>query len=532
MRNKLSAIAAAALTTLVLAGCNSSNTTVSACTGTETSTERLFLQELSDNSVIIKWKGTATSVCVGTDASNLTKLVAATTTAGDHKEAKVTGLLADTKYYYSVGAASTAPSSQEFKTAPTTGYPKDDNNTRIWIVGDSGSAGYTHTDADATVTSTTHYLGVADGVRLGMETFTKADGEPIDMMLMLGDNAYNNGDEQNYQAAVFDLYKSELKNVGLWSTIGNHEMGVGSYAGGFYGGVSTESDPNKYIVDGVAGIAGTYSSIPYLDIFSMPTAGEAGGVASGTEQYYSFNYGAVHVVSLDSQLTARDATQRATMKDWLISDLSANTSDWTVVIFHHPPYSKGANHDSDADSATAPIFDQPIVNMRNEFVPIFQQYGVDMVLNGHSHSYERSYYLTNLYSTDPVNNPTAGDSDSFDVTVNTADNGYTGRSEINQEYTETDGYVIYSTAGNGGKADTKGGGMNDVTEWLNHKAMVEQPFRTTVAEQVSETSTDGVDHTNGLAIPGSVLIDANASRLEVRMLDKDGIALDKFVVNK
>ena len=50
--------------------------------------------------------------------------------------------------------------------------------------------------------------------------------------------------------------------------------------------------------------------MPYLNIFSLPAAGESGGVASGTEQYYSVNYGNVHVVSLDSQLSARDPDQR------------------------------------------------------------------------------------------------------------------------------------------------------------------------------------------------------------------------------
>ena len=35
------------------------------------------------------------------------------------------------------------------------------------------------------------------------------------------------------------------------------------------------------------------------------------------------------------------------MMDWLLADLGSNSRDWTVVIFHHPPYTKGANHDSD-----------------------------------------------------------------------------------------------------------------------------------------------------------------------------------------
>jgi hypothetical protein len=199
------------------------------------------------------------------------------------------------------------------------------------------------------------------------------------MMLMLGDNAYNNGDDANYQAAVFDTYKNELKNVALWPTIGNHEMGVvdGSALYGYpagtviAGGLSTSSNPNSYILDKAAISSPTL--MPYLNIFSTPIAGEAGGIASGTKQYYSFNYGKVHVVSLDSQLSARDATQRGTMKAWLDRDLAdaSTKADWTIVIFHHPPYSKGANHDSDSTSSTL-FIDQPQIDMRNEFVPVFQ----------------------------------------------------------------------------------------------------------------------------------------------------------------
>ncbi|WP_432695303.1 metallophosphoesterase [Marinobacterium sp. YM272] len=552
MKTKLATAIAAVLGALVLTGCNDSDKSseeASVCTGAEASTERLFLQQITDSSVIIKWRGDATAACIGTDANGLGNLVEATLTEGDHKEAKFDGLDADTTYYYSVGGASTAPAGQMFKTAPASGYPADDNNTRIWLVGDSGTAGYTHEDADASVPSETHYPGVAAGVRDGMHTFADASGEPIDLFLMLGDNAYNNGDDVNYQAAVFDTYPDELKRVGVWPTIGNHEMGVGfldisKYYGepdgtivGYYGGVSTESDPDKYIVDGVAGTAGTYQTVPYLDIFSLPTAGEAGGVASATEQYYSFDYGNVHIVSLDSQLSGRDSTERATMKSWLESDLAAASteSDWIVVIYHHPAYSKGSNHDSDSDASTVQTIDAPQVDMRNDFVPVFQKYGVDLVLNGHAHSYERSYYLTNLFSADPVNDPTAGDSDSFVM----ADNSY-GPGLVN-EFDETDGYVVYSTAGNGGKADSGPSGLDDSTEWLNHNAMVPQQFAGSIAAQVSSgttssfgvagTSTTG-EHTDGLALAGSVLIDASASRLEWRMLNEDGQVLDKFVINK
>ena len=54
-------------------------------------------------------------------------------------------------------------------------------------------------------------------------------------------------------------------------------------------------------------LTGPINAHPYHTMFSLPTAGEAGGVASGTENYYSFNYGNVHFISLDSQDSSRAA---------------------------------------------------------------------------------------------------------------------------------------------------------------------------------------------------------------------------------
>ena len=67
------------------------------------------------------------------------------------------------------------------------------------------------------------------------------------------------------------------------------------------------------------------------------------------------------MVSLDSQLSNRDEAKRAAMRDWLVRDLQSNTLDWTVVIFHHPPYSRGENHDSDLEQAE--------IDMRETFTP-------------------------------------------------------------------------------------------------------------------------------------------------------------------
>ena len=124
----------------------------------------------------------------------------------------------------------------------------------------------------------------------------------------------------------------------------------------------------------------------------MPTAGECGGVASGTEAFYSFDIGNVHFLSLDSYGHEAGSTRLydtlGPQVTWIKNDLSVNTKKWTIAYFHHPPYTKGS-HNSDTETE--------LINIRNNFIRILERYGVDMIICGHSHDYERSYLLQGHY---------------------------------------------------------------------------------------------------------------------------------------
>lgn len=456
---------------------------VDLCTGTAITPERLFLQQLGSDRVIIKWRGNkngtdeATKVCFGLSQNALPAAseTAATVTETGHSEALITGLKADTTYYYSVGGAGTTESQFHFRTAPQTGSLPVDGNVRIWIVGDSGSAGQ----------------GSADPARVrdGYEAWrtTTGGGEETDLFLMLGDNAYLEGTDEQFQLALFDIYDNVLFSAGMWSCIGNHEMGSS--------GLSISSSPATYVAPSGRSDPLPDSPMPYLNIYTFPTGGESGGVASGTEQYYSFDYGNVHVVSLDSQLTARDEASRAAMLQWLKDDLAANFGDWTVVIFHHPPYTKGSH---DSDNALFGI-DQPIFDMREEFTPVFEDYGVDVVYSGHSHSYERSFYL----------NGHTGLEASFDPATHAELNGagQPANGQGAEKYGQVakngmDDKVVYTVAGSSGQATT---------------------------------SSDGYPH-DAFAfsdlVLGSVVIDANADSLTARFLGVDGAQLDFFTITR
>ena len=391
-----------------------------------------YLQKASDTAITVRWRTSNEQDAVvrfGTNANNLNRIANDSTIGTDHS-VTIEGLSADTRYFYSVGNSNSSFSSDANQYFDTHPIPGTTSPTRIWVLGDSGTA-----DSKAA------------SVR---DSYVGYNGDShADVWLMLGDNAYNTGTDTEYQNAVFDMYPQTLKNSALWSTLGNHD------------GHTADSDTQ---------------SGPYYDIFSFPTAAESGGIPSGTEAYYSFDYGNIHFVSLDSYETARFSS--AAMEIWLQNDLAATTQEWIIAFWHHPPYTKGS-HDSDEE--------RRLVDMRETFVPILENYGVDLVLSGHSHSYERSMLINGHY----------GSSNTFDA-VNIIDDG-NGNPSGSGAYRKANGGnngAIYSVAGSSGKL---GNGT------LDHPVMV----------------------TNLIEL-GSMVIDVNGDQLDAVFLNDNGEVRDSF----
>ncbi len=480
-----------------------------------TAPKRLFLQQVSAHSAIIKWRGAADYACVSESGAEFKRgdCTRSVLTEGDHQEVLIEGLSPDTQYRYSVGGFST--DTLRFRTAPPAGNVAADGSVRMLILGDSGSA-------SSRVKGKFPYAGMSTQVLNGYKAFLKeSGGKPADALLMLGDNAYQEGTDEEWQMAVFDIYPDLLSQMPLWSTIGNHEMGaaiidvallgeelakkLGKTEGELVlGGVSTSSDPNSFVTNADR----TPRRMPYLDILTLPTSAELGGVPSGTEQYYSFNHGNVHVVSLDSQLSMRDALQRKAMHSWLEADLSANTMDWTIVIFHHPVYTKGS-HDSDTAVASRFGIDQPILDLRREFTPVFEKYGVDITFSGHSHTYERSWYLHGH----------RGDADTFDAQKHAELNseGQPAIGHGDEAYhqisvsSKRDDKVVYTVAGSSGHMKMGHGK-------LDHPA-----------HAVQKNDPHG---RHGLAEMGSVVLDATTQSLTARFINEKGTVLDTVVIKK
>lgn len=301
-----------------------------------------YLQSGSPTGMVIRWRTDWFTDSVVRYGTNTGWPDQALTNAGakvDHEMA-VTGLQPDTRYNYSVGSSTqtlTSGSNCYFRTSPVKTRP-----VRLWVIGDSGSS-------DARAAS----------VRDAYQAVT--GGAETDLWLMLGDNAYSDGLDHQFQTAVFDMYPDLLRHTVLWPTLGNHDAG---------------DEP------GPAGNQGRF----HLGAFTLPQQGESGGLPSGTELYYSFDYANIHAVCLDSFLS--DNSPLGPMLTWLKNDLAATEKDWILAFWHYPPYTR-STHDSDGELSLA--------RMREHVLPILEDYGVDLVLCGHSHSYERSFLLDGHY---------------------------------------------------------------------------------------------------------------------------------------
>jgi 3',5'-cyclic AMP phosphodiesterase CpdA len=100
----------------------------------------------------------------------------------------------------------------------------------------------------------------------------------------------------------------------------------------------------------------------------------------GYEAYYSFDYGPVHFVCLDTE-----SNLYPEQLGWLEKDLAATNKPWKVVYLHRPLFSSGTVHGSDED-------------LRNVIGPIFSKFRVNLVFSGHDHLYERSHPINLLHA--------------------------------------------------------------------------------------------------------------------------------------
>jgi acid phosphatase type 7 len=173
--------------------------------------------------------------------------------------------------------------------------------------------------------------------------------ENVSLVLANGDLAYDLATYASVEANYYRAYRTMMARMPFFTSLGNHEYYTGSGAPSLAGRVTPAS----------------------------------GVCAADQGRYYSFDWGNVHFVVLDSNQPLVDAIAgTGQMLEWLDNDLSATRQFWRIAMFHHPGYATGV-HQSEP----------PAGQVRQYIVPILEKYGVQLVFNGHEHTYQRTYEL-------------------------------------------------------------------------------------------------------------------------------------------
>ncbi len=245
----------------------------------------------------------------------------------------ITGLDPYTKYYYKICNTGGSPCTnvEYFYTAK----PDTELSTDILVFGDCG-------------------MNNNPQKNLASNMLAASNNDEFDFGLVCGDVTQQDGTD--YDTYYFDIYKDILKNRCFYTTIGNHDL---------YGYPSHNGTAQQY-----------------LDDFYLFTNNP-----QSTEEYYSFEYGNAKIIALHVNFD-NDYMPGSPQYEWLINELECRTTEWVFVYFHQPPFTNA--WDLLWYVPFQPFFQYDGEDeVRQHLVPVFENYEVDMVFNGHMHGYER-----------------------------------------------------------------------------------------------------------------------------------------------
>jgi 3',5'-cyclic AMP phosphodiesterase CpdA len=166
--------------------------------------------------------------------------------------------------------------------------------------------------------------------RLASTMYVAGRSDPFDVLMLLGDNVYPYGDPARLEEYVFQPFAAVLDSgAALYSITGNHDA------------LADDGGLTQQLALGMPGF------------------------------WWTDRIGDVLLVGVDS-----NQVENPEQLAFLETTLAGSDAPWKIVAVHHPPYSagyQGSSHD-----------------VRDTFGPLFELHGVQLVLSGHDHDYQRT----------------------------------------------------------------------------------------------------------------------------------------------
>lgn len=253
----------------------------------------------------------------------------------------ITELKENTTYYYQCLVDGKWTSVKKFKTGDT-------SNFSFLYVGDpqiGASKGQTPTESSEAQSAD---IAARNDAFSWNKTLTAAISEhsDVDFIVSAGDQINNTGDDNGQEREYAGFLSADvLSNVPVAPTIGNHDSKFANYQNHF-------NVPNAYTE-------------------------EQNATPAGNDYYYT--YGDVLFIVLNTN-NYNCADHEALIKK---AEQAAPSAKWKIVTFHHDIYGSGYDH-SDSDG----------IVLRTQLTTLLDKYDIDVVLQGHDHTYSRSYMLT------------------------------------------------------------------------------------------------------------------------------------------
>lgn len=255
-------------------------------------------------------------------------------------EFAIASLRPATRYEWSVAEAGGALETGAFRTPPR-GAEGDADPVRFAVVGDSGGLPWwiwLQNSALVRPLAAGGLLPTASAVTAIGDRIAKA--EP-DFVLHVGDVVYPRGQQQHYAAGFFRPFAPALRQAPFYVALGNHDV--------------LDDDGRQALAN-----------------FALPRGG-----LTGDERCYSFAYGPVRVIALDLGLETPGQPLPADHPafQFLREELPRCSEPWVVVTSHYPIFSASRQKDR--------------ADLREHLLPLLEEFGVDLYLCGHDHTYQR-----------------------------------------------------------------------------------------------------------------------------------------------